>query len=251
MPHPEGWGILPFGPWGSDSMASGTPCPTIYVCMSISAIIWDWNGTLLDDVSYAIGCMNQLLAKRKLPILNRDRYREIFGFPVESYYRRLGFDFEAEPFNALSQEFITNYYSKLAVPRPHLGSRQLVEDLSAAGVTQAILSAMELGPLRDQLTANDFLDLFVLVHGLNHIHATSKIAEGRELLNRLDLNEEAVLYIGDTTHDLEVAEALNVSFVLLTHGHQSADQFQDARSVLLDNFDELREYLSTQQGIRV
>ncbi|MCH7496411.1 MAG: HAD family hydrolase [Candidatus Marinimicrobia bacterium] len=219
--------------------------------MSISAIIWDWNGTLLDDVNYAIGCMNQLLAKRKMPILNRDRYREIFGFPVESYYRRLGFDFEAEAFIALSREFINCYYGKLAVPEPHIGARQLVEDLSGAGVSQAILSAMELGPLHEQLAANDFLDLFVLIHGLNHIHASSKIDEGRQLLNRLGQKGEAVLYIGDTTHDLEVAEALSVKSVILTHGHQSADQFQDAGSELLESFDELREYLRVQQGIRV
>jgi phosphoglycolate phosphatase len=55
-------------------------------------IVWDWNGTLLDDLDYSIGVMNTLLARRALPLLDRARYHALFDFPVRDYYYRLGFD---------------------------------------------------------------------------------------------------------------------------------------------------------------
>ena len=53
--------------------------------------VWDWNGTLLDDVQVCVDTMNAMLEKRGLPLLDTARYREIFTFPVQEYYRAAGF----------------------------------------------------------------------------------------------------------------------------------------------------------------
>ena len=47
-----------------------------------ATIIWDWNGTLLDDVDAAVGALNRMLAKHRLPPVTRTFYRANFGFPV-------------------------------------------------------------------------------------------------------------------------------------------------------------------------
>ena len=75
-------------------------------------IIWDWNGTLLDDADWCLTIINTLLTNRKLqPIKDIDAYRDIFGFPVIDYYRRAGFDFDKEPFEIPAKEFISLYHS--------------------------------------------------------------------------------------------------------------------------------------------
>lgn len=102
--------------------------------MKLSAIIWDWNGTLLNDVDYAIGCMNRLLTARGMPKLDRDSYRRIFAFPVEDYYLRLGFDLERESFEALSREFINHYYSSLEEPALYLGAGEIIGELARMGI---------------------------------------------------------------------------------------------------------------------
>jgi hypothetical protein len=56
-------------------------------------IIWDWNGTLLNDITICIKSMNILLKERTLPLISEDKYRDIFTFPVRNYYEQLGFDF--------------------------------------------------------------------------------------------------------------------------------------------------------------
>ena len=72
-------------------------------------IIWDWNGTLLDDVSFCVEIINGLLSKRQLPEISREYYRGVFTFPVQKYYEKIGFDFSVEPWENVSTEFITRY----------------------------------------------------------------------------------------------------------------------------------------------
>ena len=74
-------------------------------------IIWDWNGTLLDDVDIVIGAMNTLLKRRNLPLLGKEKYKKIFTFPVKEYYAQLGFDFSIEPFEKLAVEYMTELNS--------------------------------------------------------------------------------------------------------------------------------------------
>ncbi|UCD37500.1 MAG: HAD family hydrolase [Fidelibacterota bacterium] len=217
--------------------------------MQLAAIIWDWNGTLLDDVDYALGCMNQLLARREMPLLDRDRYRRIFGFPVEKYYRRLGFDFRTEPFDEVSREFIEDYYAGLSVPTPQTGAQELVRDLDAAGITQCILSAMEIEPLRYQLEINGFLEVMKYVQGLNHSHATSKVAEGKALLRQLGLSRGRVLFVGDTTHDLEVAQTMGLEALILAHGHQEIIGKGYGPHMVCRDLEELRNVLGSRYGV--
>ena len=62
----------------------------------IKYIIWDWNGTLIDDAWLFVEIMNEELKERMLPQINIQDYRQHFTFPVKKYYERLGFDFQKE-----------------------------------------------------------------------------------------------------------------------------------------------------------
>ena len=73
---------------------------------SYKGIIWDWNGTLLNDTKLAVESMNKILLKRGLPVLTVERYKHVFTFPVRDYYQSVGFDFDKEPFEIPAMEFI-------------------------------------------------------------------------------------------------------------------------------------------------
>ena len=75
-------------------------------------VIWDWNGTLFDDIDLVVAVANLMLVRRSLPEIDHARYREIFGFPVRGYYERIGFDLEREPFEELAVEFIAEYQAR-------------------------------------------------------------------------------------------------------------------------------------------
>ena len=64
----------------------------------VKTIIWDWNGTLLDDLDLSLESVNILLEERNLPALSVEKYKDIFCFPIVDYYVKAGFDFEKEAF---------------------------------------------------------------------------------------------------------------------------------------------------------
>ena len=73
-------------------------------------ILWDWNGTLLDDVDLCVDALNRLLAEFGYPQrYDHERYRAIFGFPIEEYYVRAGFDFTKHSFAELAEKYMEDY----------------------------------------------------------------------------------------------------------------------------------------------
>ncbi len=192
----------------------------------LDTVVWDFNGTLIDDVGPVVRSVNAQLEKRSLPRLTVERYREVFGFPVADYYRTIGLDPTAEPIDALSGEFHTAYVPMLMDCPLHDGVVAVLERFRDAGARQFVLSAMEEAALRAVVEHLGIAGFFEAVYGLAHLNADSKLSRGRELLHDYNIRPERALLIGDTDHDGEVAEALGLVVVLVAGGHQSESRLR-------------------------
>ena len=104
-------------------------------------LIWDWNGTLLDDAWLCREIMNRQLTRRGLPILTAERYEAVFDFPVEGYYRKVGFDWRNETFEEAGTEFILEYEKRKKECRLQPGAKELLHQIKKTGKSQAVLSA--------------------------------------------------------------------------------------------------------------
>lgn len=186
----------------------------------MKTVLWDWNGTLLDDVWTGTAAMNALLEKYKLPLL-RDtaHYREVFCFPISEYYEKLGVGGDLFPIT--SHEWMAQYNAMEGRCLLREGAMEALRAFRDAGWRQAVLSASKLDNLLAQMRRYDVLPFFDAVLGLDHIYATSKVAIGREWLRVQQINPADCVMIGDTLHDAEVAKALGCSCILAAGGHQS------------------------------
>jgi len=184
-------------------------------------IIWDWNGTLFDDVEWCVKTINTMLARRGLPPLGSvEEYREIFCFPVAEYYKKLGFDFEKEPFEKLAVEYMDLYHTgKSGGCGLYGGAEAVLRALCEAGKSQIILSASETLNLSNQVDEFDIRGYFDEIIGISDIYAKSKIHAGIDYMARKAVSS-AVL-IGDTCHDYETARSLGADCLLIASGHQS------------------------------
>ena len=203
-------------------------------------LIWDWNGTLLDDLDYSIGVMNGLLARRGLPLLDRARYHTLFDFPVRNYYARLGFDPARDSFEQLSVEFISAYDARRLECELHAGVETLLPAVAAAGLNQSILSAYRQQTLEEIVAHFGLTRHFVRLNGLDNIYAHSKAELGRAWLRELALPTSDVLLIGDTLHDLEVARELGIDCILVAAGHHPADRLRAGHDRVVNSLAELR-----------
>ncbi len=204
--------------------ASSLPIP--WSARDLEVAIWDFNGTLIDDVDPVVRSVNVQLAKRGLPLLTIERYREVFGFPVADYYRKIGLDPEVESMSELSTEFHDAYVPGLMDCPLHDGVVDVLERFKEQGVRQFVLSAMEEELLRLAVERLGIRGYFVGIYGLEHLKGDSKISRGRDLLEDFDIEPSTALLIGDTDHDVEVAETLNLSAALVACGHQSEERLR-------------------------
>jgi len=190
----------------------------------ISSIIWDWNGTLLDDVDLCISAMNVLLRKRKLPVLTKNHYQKVFTFPVIEYYKKLGFDFTTEPFDIPAHEFIKQYQKEFNTTKLQNGAVEALEYFKSNNIKQFILSAMEHKSLESTVKHFNIDKYFDELMGIKDHFAFSKVEFGKELIKKHKLNKSESCLIGDSTHDYEVANELGISCILITNGHMPKER---------------------------
>lgn len=210
----------------------------------INCVIWDFNGTLIDDLDLVVRTVNTQLAKRGLTSLTADAYRDVFGFPVEDYYRRIGVTFENETIADLSADFFADYAPALTDCPLHDGVLETLQQVEARGLKQFVLSAMEQRMLRSMVSHLNIGHFFEGIYGLAHQKADSKILRAQELSRDFDIDPQSALFVGDTDHDAEVAQALGMSVVLVSTGHQSAARLRETGYPVCESYQELSQMLS-------
>ena len=192
--------------------------------MKIKHIIWDWNGTLLDDVWLGVEAINVVLKRYHLPSLSRDRYLDIFTFPVIDYYKKLGFDFDKNPFETVGTEFIDEYTRRQFEAQLHNDAISSMDYLQKEGISQSLLSAAKQKMLDTLTNYHNIQDRFMAIIGQNNHYAYGKEEAGRNWLNQLKCGSHEVLFVGDTVHDYDVAKAMGADCVLISHGHTSHER---------------------------
>ncbi len=206
-------------------------------------LLWDWNGTLLDDLDLCVDIVNGMLGRRSLPRIDVPGYHEHFGFPVRGFYERVGFDLSGDAFFALSNEFISEFDARRLEARLHAGADELLARINASGRQQSILSAHR------QTTLHEIVELLGIDHhfhsmaGLDDAHAHGKIDRGHALVSDLALPRCELILVGDTLHDFEVAGALGIDCVLVARGHHAAERLRASGARVVDDLRELGDAL--------
>ena len=195
-------------------------------------IIWDFNGTILNDVEAGIESANRLLKAHGLPLIaSVEQYRALFGFPIQDYYLRMGFDFTKTPYADLAVEWVAYYLECKEKTFVYEDIPSVLNQVKEKGIAQLVLSATELEMLRGQVEELGLSAYFDELLGLDNIHAHSKKEIGKAWR---DLHPDArVLMIGDTDHDAEVADAMGADCVLLTCGHQGQKRLEACKCLFV------------------
>ena len=183
-------------------------------------ILWDWNGTLLDDTQAAFDTLNVMLRERGAQPIEMDFYRDHFAFPVRPFYEQIGMVLENEDWDALAQE-----YHDIYAAQPKALNRETfaaLEAVKAAGARQSIISALR-QDLLDRVTAELGVAPYMeCIYGVDNLDGASKLDRALELMTAITRESGGsppdVVMIGDALHDKEVADALGVRCVLCAQG---------------------------------
>lgn len=204
-----------------------------------SHIIWDFNGTLIDDLDIAVSINCQMNLDRGRPQVDRQFYLDHFTHPPIRFYEAMGYTFQEEPYEEVSRDFIRRYTQRQGEAKLNPGVPQALEAFRRAGLPQMILSAHTQKLLRAQVEELGIGRYFCHIIGTQDQVVTGKVERALAFAREEGLDLGRALLIGDTTHDFETAQALGCSCALCALGHQSRAQLAATGVRVYDSLEEL------------
>ena len=208
------------------------------------SIIWDFNGTILDDRGICLQALNRMLDRRRLPPVSDAEYLADFDFPVQHYYSLLGFDFAREPFSELAAEYMAIYQPASFRCTLRRDVLQILDSFRSAGYGQILLSATSRPFLLKQLRHFGLEPNFTAILGLDDIFGRSKLDMACRWFSEQRYQPEDLLLIGDTTHDFSVASALGCRCILLSGGHNARKRLEATGATVIDELRDLPDRIA-------
>lgn len=208
-------------------------------------VIFDWDGTLVDSTLRIVDSMQQAARERALPRVSDAQVQNIIGLGLPEAIRVLWPSISEPELEALipvyGRFFIRD--SRVAMA-PFEGAVELLQDLQARGHALAVATGKKRKGLERM-----FHDL-----NLGHFFAASRCADETrskpdplmlfELLAELEIAAHEALMIGDTTYDLDMANAAGVASVAMAHGaHEQARLLSCKPLALCHSMRELNEWM--------
>ena len=201
--------------------------------IACETIVFDFNGTLIDDLNICLRLLNEMLIEKGHPgNIDKDKYLSVFTFPVMDYYIQCGFRFPEDDFPALAKEFDQKYRD--AFPSLPLFSDVMEVLAFFKGKKKLIvLSATKQENLEEELKIKGISPFFDRIIGVKDIYGRSKIAEAKEYFSKQNQDLREVVFVGDTLHDNEVAKEIGGASILIARGHQSKERLLKAKNALV------------------
>ncbi|WP_410814440.1 HAD family hydrolase [Micromonospora sp. 067-2] len=204
-------------------------------------LVWDWNGTLLNDLSLVVAATNAAFASIGGPTVTSDEHRVRFRRPIAEYYAEvLGQAVDDDEFGRLDRIFHDAYRSGLTTCELASDARTA---MAAWPGSQSLLSMWFHEELVPAVHTYGLTGHFSRVDGLRAVVGGDRKAESlRRHLAELGVEGTSAVLIGDSIDDADAALAVGGRVVLYTggftdparlraSGHPVADTLTDAVAV--------------------
>ena len=187
--------------------------------MRYKHIFWDFNGTIIDDVHNALSCVNDMLARKGRKPINLTEYYDYVETPIVNFYYRI-LPPEEVIFSEISKEYHEDYARHLAETTLADNAEEILNNLKAQGVHQYIITSNFIDETIELTKKFGIQHIFDEILGADNTLAESKIERAKAFFDLKGINRNEAIFIGDTLHDLETANALGIDCVLVAYGHQ-------------------------------
>ena len=194
-------------------------------------VVWDWNGTLLDDLDVIIDALNVGIGHYGMPPIEPDEYRDHFTRPVRKFYDSLfGRRVSDMEWADLNKTFHDEYYARVPDAELSVDSLDAMDRVQAMNWSQSLLSMSPEDKLLANVAQRGIDSRFTLIQGLQSEtgglkadHLARHIAVG-------DHQPTQVVVIGDTPDDASAARHVGASVVMYDGGSHHLLDLHEARA---------------------
>lgn len=211
-------------------------------------ILWDWNGTLIDDAVTSLNCVNDMLKEMGKPLITIEQYYTYVETPIIGFYRHILTEDELD-FPAISKSFHDSYSNRLKETKLADNTLNVLKTLKQNDAKQYIITATKEESARNLTIKYGVNEYFDGIFGADNTFAESKVERALKFFNDNNINPADTIFIGDTIHDLETANALGVDCILVTFGHQGKAIVENSGTVTADSLDEVLDIILDERAV--
>ena len=199
----------------------------------IKNIIFDWSGTLSDDLVSVYTAVMGIFKKLGLKVLTLEEFKKEFTLPYMEFYRKFKKDVDREELQKLYAEEI----ELVAKPRPFLEAKEVLEFLRQKEIKMILLSVYLQKQLEEEIEDYKFQNFFVDVNG--SVYDKTEIVI--EIMSKNNFKSDETIFIGDMTHDIDAGKKAGVTTVAVSYGYQSKEKLLEKNpDFLIENLGELK-----------
>jgi phosphoglycolate phosphatase len=207
----------------------------------IRNIIFDWSGTLVDDLPAVLAATNFVFEQRGVKVMTLDGFRAEFCLPFKNFYDRF---VPGVPVAELERIFHGHFarVQEAVVELPH--AREFLVFCRKHGIRTLVLSTIHKDYFAAQTAVNGF-DKYI---DRAYLEIWDKRAKIAELLAENQLAASETLFVGDMQHDIETARYGGILSCAVLTGYNRLDQLRASEpDLMVEHLGELREILTTHQ----
>ena len=208
-------------------------------------IIFDWDGTLVDSTARIVDSMQMAAAEVGMPKLTDYAIQQIIGLGLPEALRVLWPSISDEQLQRMRPLYSANFSIRSGVSADFFPqARNFFEELRSLGYVLAVATGKTRKGLDEMLNGFAVQDVFAITRCADETTSKPDPHMLEEILNELKLTSDQALMVGDTSFDLDMAKAINMDSVGMTHGaHESEVLLASGAKALCHSLNDLLNWI--------
>lgn len=197
-------------------------------------IIFDWDGTLHDSTAVIIRCMQRAATDVSLPVLGDETVRQIIGLGLPEAIAGLYPDQSVTVREALRERYVHHFLSDSEAPAPFFsGAEAVLQQLQREGHVLAVATGKSRRGLNRVLAQTGSSGFFQATRCADETRSKPHPLMLQQLLDELRFGVNDAVMVGDTTYDLEMAQAIGMASVAVSYGAHTVAQLERCQPLAL------------------
>jgi len=207
-------------------------------------IVFDWDGTVMDSTAVIAGSIQAACRDLGLTIPDDETARHVIGLGLDQALRYAVPDMPEAMRPDLVERYRYHFLAQDEAIPLFDGARETIEELHDAGYRLGVATGKSRAGLDRAMESTGMKSYFHATRTADQTFSKPDPAMLFELMDELGANAGRTLMVGDTTHDVQMAQNAKVDVVAVGHGAHSPEQLQELNPLaLMEDFAELRAWL--------
>ncbi|MEO8343776.1 MAG: HAD-IA family hydrolase [Gallionella sp.] len=207
-------------------------------------IVFDWDGTVMDSTAVIAGSIQAACRDLGVSIPDDETARHVIGLGLDQALRYAVPDLPEAMRPDLVERYRHHFLAQDEAIPLFDGARETIAELHDAGYRLGVATGKSRAGLERVMISSGMKNYFHATRTADQTLSKPDPAMLFELMDELGSSAERTLMVGDTTHDVQMAQNAKVDVVALGHGAHPPEQLQQLNPLaLVDNFAELRAWL--------